>query len=187
MIKFFGKIDMNKAGRISSEIPAWSMKTHIDDLREEIQRKERAIARGDMPLDGIPYAQAKIKEESERLQEILNSRPKLTDKEVDSVDKCRKSLGSKISRTMFTRSDMKLGLADAQEEARRMKGMKTIKLDKEEVAFCEANEIKVNRDGWTSRDNASKCFKLLSRYLGESGNVEQLRKDKLTVRTGRVA
>ena len=48
-IVFYGKVDLNKAGKIASHMPAWTMQPHIDELEEEIGRKERALERGEIP------------------------------------------------------------------------------------------------------------------------------------------
>lgn len=177
-VKFFGKIDINRKGAIASEIPAWSMTAQLDDLREGLARKKRSIERGEIPLDGIPQLREEIRVEEEKLIKIEDSRPHLNDTQENEVNRVRKSIAKKISPTMFTRTEMRQGLADPQDEAKKMV-QPIIKLDKGEIAMCEANEIPVSKDGMVSRNQASKLYKLTQRYFGESGNIEYLRKDKV--------
>jgi hypothetical protein len=177
-IRFFGSNDYNKAGRIASEIPSWAMESHIDDLREGIESKRRAIARGDMPYDAIPQAKAEIEREEKQLQSILDGRPKLTAQETDKVARVYKDLSEKISESMFTRDEMMKGFANPQEEAKRMV-KPVIKIDKETAEICEANGIrveKVKNSLMVSRNGASKMYKLIGRYLGEHSNTEYLRR-----------
>ena len=186
MIQFFSRIDKNKIGKRASETPAWAMRTHIDALRESIEAKERMLERGDCPLDAVPQTRAEIRKEQQRLDEILESRPKASPDIEDKLWKVYKSLGKDIQDTLFTRSDMKLGLASPHEEARRMKEP-IIKVNREIADLCKENEVPVHvkgNDAYLTRDNATKVRQWIGKYLGEETNIEALRKDKVTQRTG---
>lgn len=178
-IKFFGKIDLNKDGKIASKIPAWAMRTHIEDLEEEIGRKERALEAGTIPLDNIPKTKEELRNEKKKLQSILESKPELTETEKNKVWKVYKDLGTAIKPALFSRSDMQKGLASAHEEMRRMKDP-VMSINKEIAELCEANGIRVTekKEGlYVSRDGAVDMWKHIGRYLGEATNVEVLRKD----------
>lgn len=79
---------------------------------------------------------------------------------------------------MFTRSDMMFGVASAHEEARRMVEP-VIALTKEQLEMAEDIEIKIVGEK-TSRNGASKMFKLIGKLINEPTNIEWLRKDKVT-------
>lgn len=188
MISFFGTVDRNKKGSRASEVPSWAMQTHITDLKESIDSKERAIERGDIPLDAISQTKAEIQKERQRLTEILESKPKASSDVEDKLWKIYKSLGKDIQDTLFTRSDMKLGLASPHEEAKRMVNP-IIKVNKEIVELCKENGVPVTTKGnevYLTRNNASKIWKWTGHFLGEPTNVETLRKDKVTAKTGRI-
>lgn len=186
MIQFFSKVDRNKAGKRASETPSWAMQSHIDNLRESIDSKKRMLERGNCPLDAVPQTQAEIRKEEARLNEILDSRPKTSPDIEDKLYKVYKSLGKDIQDTLFTRSDMKLGLASPHEEARRMTEP-IIKVTKDIVELCKENEVPVNVKGgeaFLTRNNATKVRQWIGKFLGEETNVEALRRDKVTHRTG---
>lgn len=185
MPKFYGKIDYNKDGGITSQRPAWTFRAQIDELTESIASTERSIERGDMPIDSIPEARARIRRESGKLKDILDSKPKLSEVEDNTVNKVEKSLAKKIAETMFTRTDMQKGFVEPHKEADRMVNP-IIKLDENEYEMCKENGVKTweKRDGfYTSRNGAGKMWKTIRHYRGESGNVETLRKDKVTVKS----
>ena len=69
-IKFYGKIDLNRKGEVASERPAWACPRQIDDLQESINRKKRALDRGEIPPDSILETRAELKREEERIEEM---------------------------------------------------------------------------------------------------------------------
>jgi hypothetical protein len=84
-------------------------------------------------------------------------------------------MGMKISDAMFKRSEMERGVADAHEEARRM-SEPVLKLEDKELIFVRACEGKIEANGKVSRTTAERCWKIISRLLGENSNTEVLRK-----------
>jgi hypothetical protein len=82
---------------------------------------------------------------------------------------------------MFTRTDMKNGLASPREEARRMK-KPCITLEPDECSIAETCNVEPDKKRMVSRDAATKVFKLLGNILDEPANVEHLRLDKKTER-----
>jgi len=186
-IQFFGKVDKRKQdGKIASEYPAWYMRSQIEELEESINRKERELQRGTIPPSEVMYAKAELEKEQKRLGEIRESEPKLTDAERDSISKVYKELGKEIQDTLFTKTDMMKGLADAHEEARLMVGDVISVKDKAFAEMCEACGIPLEREGKArraiSRNEASRVYKIIGRYLGENTNIERLRRDKITAR-----
>ncbi len=179
MISFFGKVDRNKEGKIASTAPAWTLKTQIEDLEEDIARKERSLERGDIPVDSIPMTREELKKEKKRLGEILESRPKLTEAEENKLYKIHKDLSTAIKPALFTRSEMMKGVASAHEEMRRMKDP-VMNVNKDIAELCEVNNIQVTakKDGlYISRDGATHIWKLIGKYFSEPSNVETLRRD----------
>ena len=177
--KFFGAIDRTKDGRISSQVPAWSMATHIDELNENIASRERNLERGMIPYDAVHQVKEELKVDKEKLDKILSSKPKLTDVEQDEVYKVYKSFSKDIKDMMFSRSEEKKGLASPHEEARRMIDP-IIKVNEKTAQLCKDNGVKVTetREGLkVSRNGATKVWKIIGRYLGENSNAEYLRKD----------
>ena len=144
-----------------------------------ISHRERAIFEGGITMgalfhqfDGTPVNLKSVKSLEEAMEKAM---PKMDDKTKDKLFKVHKELGAKIADAMFTRSDMKKGLADAHEEARRM-DTPVIKIgsDMSDIArACNVNPI----DGMVSRNQAEKIWKISSRFLGENSNIESLRRD----------
>ena len=178
-VQFFGEVDRNEKGQISSQFPAWYFEAHVDELKESIARKERSLQRGDIPPDAIPTTKAELAKETVRFDEIMKSKPKVGDAEKNLIWKQYKSLGKKISETMFTRSDMMFGTASAHEEAKRMIDP-IIELDKDQLALADAIGVKADENSKVSRNSAAKIFKMLGKLIGEPTNIEVLRKDKAT-------
>jgi hypothetical protein len=184
MVTFFSKVDINKHGKIGSQMPAWTMTTLVEELREGIDRKERALEAGTIPSDDIMKTKENLKREKERYESIVSGRPELSETDENMLLKSYKTLGSEIGNSMFTRSDMKMGLADAHEEVRRMKDP-IIGVNKDIAGLCEENGISVSKKNganYVSRDGATKIWKIIGKYFGEPSNVESLRRDKVKSR-----
>ena len=181
-INFFPKIDLNKHGVVGSQLPAWYFDFHIDELRESIARQKRMLDAGRIPSEQIMYEKAQIEKMEYKLKEIEGSKPKLTDVDRNAIWKMYKSIGGKISSSLFTRSEMQLGLASPHEEAKRMI-QPTISLDYDLISVANKCNIKVY-NGKVARNDAAKMFKIFGKLINEPTNIEVLRKDKVTARTG---
>lgn len=187
-IIFFGSPDRKgktMEGRIGSEYPAWMKKQQIEEMEESIARKERELKQKLIPYDEVPYAEAELEREKERLYKINQSKPKLSAVDKDRIAKEYKRLSREVGGSMFTRSEMKIGTVSAHEEARRM--VEPIIECQDESLARSCNVIPIN--GKISRNQATKIWKICGHALGEGGpgeatNVETLRKDKRTARTG---
>lgn len=170
-IQFFGKVDRNKEGKIASEVPAWTMETHLDDLTEGIERKERTIQRGEVPQSELPFAVAELEKSKARYDAIMESKPKFAPKDKDIIAKEYKRLGDEIKDSMFSDSDMRSGKADPHEEARRMVNP-IITVNPALAAACG---IKI-QNGRMSRNDAVRMYKIIGKSLGDNGNAERLRR-----------
>ncbi len=179
-VVLFSEVDRHRVTKkIQSEYPAWYFKTHIKELQESIDSKKRELALGIIsPVNALSLRETVKKEES-RLSEIDKSRPKLSDKETDDVAKVYKTLGKDIGNSMFSRTDMKKGLADAHQEASRMIDP-CIKVNEKVAEMADACGIEVKK-GMISRNQASRIFKITGRLLEEQTDVEALRRDRNTV------
>ena len=173
---FFGDVDRNKHGKIGSVYPAWGMTVHLDELEEGIGRAERTLKAGGLPASEVPFLKETLAKDRKRLDEIMGSKPKFEGKQLDEVSKEYKRLKGEIKASMFTRSEMMLGTADPHEEANRM----SIPCISVNADIAEGCNIKPTIDSLVNRNDATKVFKILGKYLGEVTNVETLRVDKRT-------
>ena len=156
------------------------MESQLDDLREGIASKERAIARGDIDASAKPHMMQDIAKEQQRLDEILESRPVVNDKQKDELSKVHKSLGKLIGDSMFSRDDMRSGRANAHEEF-KINTQPSIKVDAYVARLASDNGMKVTetKDGLhLTRNDASRVWKMAGHTIGEHTNTEYLRKDK---------
>ena len=174
-IKFFGKVDRDATGKITSEYPCYYRENDIDELKEELGKKERALERGDIPSTRVPMVEGQVKRERAKLNEILKSIPKLKGAQKDKVAKLRTELGKEITEAQFTRSEMRGGRVDPHKEVRRMTEP-SIKVDPD---VAKEMGVKVV-NGKVSRKGAEKMWKILGKVLGEETNVETLRKEGMT-------
>jgi hypothetical protein len=172
----YSEIDRNKDGNIASEYPAWSHMRQVDILEQEIRELGGSIKSGRFSSEEVHEMRAKKANLESRHDTIMGSKPKPNDSERNTLWKLYKSFGSKIQNTLYTRSDMKYGLASAHEEARRMK-RPCITLDPEEFGIALTCNVTPDTNRMVSRDQATKVFKLLGKILGEPSNVEVLRRD----------
>ena len=175
MKKLFGKIDRTEKDKIKSEYPSWYFPQHKEELVESIRHNQSMLEMDLIPASEIPITKANLEKAKEKLEEIEESEPRFTDAEKDAMVKLRKGLGSKISDSMFRRSEMEKGIADAHEEARRI-SEPVMKVDSQEEADLYGSCGINIRDGKVTRNDAERAWKIISRGLGEISNSESLRK-----------
>ena len=179
-IQFFGSVDRKgktKDGAITSEYPAFYFHTQYEELKEETEKQERQIELGLVPASELPYAKAEVERNIKRLEDIVKANPNLTGPQKDAIHGVYKDLAEQISDSMYTRTDMKKGLVDAHEEARRM-SQPIISIKGKEKFFHNMG-IKAT-SGKISRNQASKAYKIIGKVLGENTNTEHLRRDRKT-------
>ena len=172
-IQFFGEIDMDdRTGDIRSDMPAWFFDVHIDNLRENIERKARAVKLNLYAPDQILREKEEITVLRERLKEIEDSRPMLSDTQKDQCAKAYESLKKQIRDTMPTRKEAKDGLVSPHAELKRLK-TKHISINPAIAKACGVHVV----HGKISGDEAAKCYQILGKRLDENISVEKLRRD----------
>jgi len=171
-IQFFGEVDLNDKGGISSDMPAWYFDVHIENLRENVERKARGLAMNLYAPDQVLRVKEEITTEREQLKKIEGSRPTLSGEQKDRCFRVYESLKKQIAETMPTRKEAKEGLVSPHSELKRLK-TKHIKVDTELAKACGVKVVKGNISG----DEANKMFQILGKTLGEDTNVERLRRD----------
>lgn len=178
-LEVFGSLDRNHRNQVVSEFPAWYFETHLDNMKEERDSLIRRLEGGRVSAEEQPYARAEAQHLAERIKQIEESRPEIRDNERATLQKHYKELANKIQDSMFTRSEMMMGTASANEEARRMVNP-CIGLSPSIRPMATACNVKMDHGGKVSRNGAVKIWKIIARLIGEGSNVEALRLDKKT-------
>jgi cell division protein FtsB len=156
-IQFFGEFEKHPKGGYRSEYPAWMHQQLLTDMKDELKSKQKAL---DMRIQNANEAELReqVKEMKARIDDIESSRPKLTAKAKDDLMRVSEELEVGIRGTLFTRDEMKLGLADAHRELERsMKKCIPIRPD-----LASAAGIKLEK-GKGSREDAIKVWRLSRR------------------------
>ena len=175
-IVFFGEIDRNEKGQIKSEFPAYYFENNVEDLRDEIGWKNRALERKNINWEDVESTKKEVEGLETKLHLIETSRPKLKGADKDKIYNEYKRLGGELRDAMFPRTEMMKGLASAHEEAKRMISP-SISID---PRFATAFNVKATK-GKVSRDDASKIWKIMGKTLGDvPTNTEYLRRDRNT-------
>lgn len=173
--QIFGSLDLTEKGKVKSSYPSWYFDTLKEDLQRDVDRLETQIRLDQIPRTELQITRERLKQKQEKLLNLDNEAVALRGKQKDKVAKVYDELGQQISDKMFSRSDMKKGLADAKEEMNRMIEP-CIEVRGDALKLAAACNVKVVK-GKVSRDGASKVWKILGKALGERSNVEALRKD----------
>lgn len=173
-IQFFGEFEKHPKGGYRSEYPAWMHGNLLSDMKDELKAKQKAL---DMRLPNANEAELReqIREMKTRIDDVESSKPKLTAKMRDELKGISEELGSHISESMFTRDEMKLGLADAHRELERsMKKCIPIRPD-----LAAASGVKLEK-GKGSREDAIKVWRLSRKAIDSDlhTNVEYLRRER---------
>ena len=181
-IEFFGAVDRQEdTGNIRSQYPGWFFDNQIEELKEDIDKRKRSLDKGIIPLDVLPDYEANLERDKKRYDDIVNSRPDLTEEDRDKLAKRRTVLGNRIAESMFTNTDMDMGYASPNEEARRMVEP-CIDVKRDDIEYVESMGIEPV-DGKISRNQATKVWQIMSKALDEDTNVEILRKPGKAGRT----
>lgn len=171
-IQFFGEVDLNDQGGIKSDMPAWYLERHIEEMEEGILRKETALQNRTVDPEVVPRMREEVKAERAKLKQIKEGKPDLNDTQRDKCAATYESLRGQIKDSMPTRKQAKDGLVDPYNEMKRLKS-KHITISPE---MAKALGVKAVQ-GKISGDEANKCYQILGKTLGESTSVEELRKD----------
>ncbi len=174
-LEVFGKVDRDEKGKVKSDYPAFCFPQHKEELEESIRYKQSQLDKGLIIKSEEGFAREALSKEKTRLKEIDNSITRYSQKEIDYLAVCRKSLGKKVQDLMPRQSQIERKLANAHEEANKI-SEPCLKLDPEEVDFIKACDQSITNDGKISRGQAEKCWKIASRIIGEPSNIEELRR-----------
>lgn len=164
---FYGDVDKG------SQMPGWYFEEHQRQLDETIKQKENALRNDFVPASEKHEFKENLERDRERLAKIQNSKPKFNDKEKDELAGLVEEVGVVIGESLFKRSDMEKGIADAHEEVKRQLDP-SIKID---GRLAEMAGITLDKKGFCSRNDATKAWKLGRKILEENSNVEVLRRD----------
>jgi len=173
--QIFGSVDLTDKGQVKSVYPSWYFDHLKEDLQREVDRLETQIRLDQIPRSELAIAKERLKQKQEKLLNLDNAAVTLRGKQKDKVYKVYEEIGQQISGAMFSRSDMKKGLADAREELNRMTEP-CIEVKGDSMRIAQACNVRVTK-GKVSRDGAAKVWKILGKALGERSNVENLRRD----------
>lgn len=182
-VDLYSNLDRDRYGNIASEFPAWYFETHLDNMKEELNSIERRLERGAVSQEEQPYARAEMERLKEKIRSIEKSKPQIKDGERTTLQKCYRELAGKIQDSMFTYSEMMMGTANANEEARRMVNP-CIGLSASLKTLAKTCNVKMAQGGTVSRNGAIKIWKIIGKLINEGTNVESLRRDKATTLTG---
>lgn len=178
-IQIFGKADRDAQGNIASQMPAFYNTAQIELLEEEIGKYKRALESGIITADKIMLHKQELGKAEEKLKDIRDSEPNLSEGEKDRVTKQYKQLGTKISQYMYSIDEESRGLVDAHQESNR-NTKPCIVLDKDGIMFAQEcgvrNIVKDGKAHKVSRNDASRMWKILGSLIGDYTNVEYLRK-----------
>ena len=175
VINFFTEIDLDSKGNPKASYPFYQNPRQLDEIKEDKRKLEQAVSKGYVDADHLPEVQSRINQYSKQMEALEKHNPDMT-KNMDRINKLSKTLADVIAPTMFTRKEMKEGLVDPHEEARRMVEP-CIELPKEIRETAIKNGIQVGSDGRVSRDNAVRLWQMCNRTLGQSTDAEYLRRD----------
>lgn len=173
-IKFFGEFEKHPKGGYRSEYPAWMHIKLLSDMKDELKAKQKIL---DMrtPVANEGELREQIREMKSRIDDIESSKPKLTAKMRDELKGISDELEGHIKESLFTRDEMKLGLADAHRELERsMKKCIPIRPD-----LAAAAGVKLEK-GKGSREDAIKVWRLSRKAIDSDlhTNPEYLRKER---------
>lgn len=174
--QIFGSVDLDSRGNVKSTYPSWYFTTMIDNLREEVQFTEYQIRDNFIPASEMHVTQERLRQKKDKLRELESAIPRLSGKDKDTVAKVRSELADKIRERMYSREDMRKGLADAHQEARMMTEP-CIELKGDALMMAKKCNVPVGKGGKVTRTGAEKTWKIMSKILEESTNVESLRRD----------
>lgn len=180
-ITFYGAVDRKRdketgENKISSEYPAWTFPQQVENLKEDLAQKKRALQTGSVDRGSEGEYRLLIEREEKQLEAIEASKPKLTDVEMDMCDTAYKNIEKGVQDSLPTLKDMHRNFIDAHEE-NRLNQNPCIKVSDKTAEIASNNGIRVTKDCEMSRKDAWKLGKILGHILGKNTNMERLRKE----------
>jgi len=179
-LDFYGNMDKDVRGKIQSQYPAWYFDQFIEELEHKINQMDNQLKMGLIHSNEMATHRMELEELKVKRDNILQSKPNPSQGESDRLKKLYKEFSTIISDTMFTLSEMKMGTADAHQEAKFMMDPVIPVEPKHKDLFKAANAKIIG--GKASRNSYAKVFKVIGKLIGEPTNIEVLRKDKPTGR-----
>lgn len=178
---FFGDGDRMKfganKGKISVAFPQWYFKQHIEEIKRQIEQKERQIKSGLLDATAMLIAKQQTEELRNKLSMILSGVPEINAKEKDYLSKFYKWSSAVLSDELFSRSEMQMGLADPRVILER-ESNKYINI-RNFIDIAKAANIKVAKDKVNLKD-IQIMWKIVGKILGEPTNTEWVRQEKRT-------
>ncbi len=174
-ITVFGKVDRNRDGKIMSEYPSWYFDKQREELEIAIENTRKQLDDGSLPSTVRARVKNELSIREAKLEKIMADSPKLEGSDRDYINSVKKDLAEELGRAHFTRDERLKGLVDAHEEAHRMVDPVIQIKNERQAEFCKACGVQI-RDGKVSRNDMDRMHKIASRMLGESTDIEYLRR-----------
>ena len=174
-ITWFTEVDFNDKHKVASDYPAWYFDGQpLNDLREEVRSLEEDIELGVYTGQKLVGARRNLNLKKDRLEKIINGRPKLDGQLKDKVVRSWKELGSRLTDSMFSYDSHWKQIADPHMVAERM--VKPCIEIKDEIVHSYAKQRGMRiENGKISQNDASIIFKSVAKLIGEQSSTDYLR------------
>jgi len=172
MVEFFGSVDKNRRGEVSSDMPAWYFDVHVDEMEEDIARRERELASDKVPPEYYQMKKNQVSNLKEKLSEIKASKPILKGGLKTKFANEYHKLQNRIADSMPTRMEDRNGFVSPREELARW-NTPHIDIDPEIATSCGMKHVK----GKITGKQADKIYKMIGKHIGENTNIERIRKE----------
>jgi hypothetical protein len=184
-IQFFTDVDKKwdkGDSTITATYPGWYFDQQLAEKKEEYRQRTRKPADDEIVSDVDPEYLNETRALATKIKALEEARPKLNGAQTTFLKKAVSELECGISESMFSYDDMHFGEASAHEELKRQLNP-CIKIDKR---LATSLNLKSYKGGMVSRDDATIATQIMNKALGETSNIERLRRKDLTCRTRRV-
>ena len=177
-IKFFGAVDRERNdpnGKILSAYPAWYYDEKIDRLKDDIAVRDNRLQAGRIPADRIEEEKKELYARRDRLQDIQQSKPKVTGKDRDEVAKFFRYLRDQVVNRLPSRTDLLKGTVNIRSEV-MWKKKPSIDVGNF-LEMSKALGLVMPEKKKITGHQAMLALKILARLIGEETNIERLRRD----------
>jgi hypothetical protein len=166
------------AGRIGSAKPAWYFEGHLEEEIRNVENQKAMIDRGGVSPENLHRIRQQVARDEMKLDMIKDTFPSPDPAKKDRLYQLWKELGSCISKSMFSHSEMLSGRADPHQEVRRAKDP-VVPISRQIarwIIYCNGNVVKSKENELrVKRDDAVRAWQIAGRILGESTWSEDLR------------
>ena len=175
----YGSLDKRQDGVIGSEYPCWYLQNLSEEDERSVHNQEIQLKRGGFPDSRRIEIDQEVARDRAKLDAIKESKPKLSDVQIDKVGEVHRELGKDITSAMPARETLKSGINfDPHEESLVLSDqvIPVTKIVQRFVILCNGRV----KDQMVSRTDAEKAWKIAGRLLehGKGTNSEVLRKAK---------